>query len=177
MGFDSDFSSFADDLKADIQEHIPKTAEYAFKIVTLRILKDAINRTPVDTGWLLGSAQVNFLGSNQYNLQSNLSFNASYATEVHENPMGYNFRNGQSHFLSSQTDKHKNSMGREIAVLASRFGGGVKGFHRAKRKYEEELAETISIVTSYKSSARGQKTADEIAETARNMSASGGGIL
>lgn len=177
MGFESDFSKLSKSMKAEVHEHIPKTAQYAFKIITLRILKDAIKRTPVDTGWLVGSAQVNFLGSNGYHTQSNISFNASYATLVHENPMGYSFNSGQSHFLSSQTDKHMNSMGREIEVLAKRFGGGVRGFHRAKRKYEEELSETINIVTSYRTSAKGQKTAEEISKTERNIAVGGGGIL
>lgn len=176
MGFSSNISSFTESLKIDIQEHIPKTTAYAFKIVSLRILRDAMTRTPVDTGWLVGSAQIRFINTDTYDIRADMTFNASYATIVHENPMGNNFRSGQSHFLSSQTDKHRNSMGREVEVLAKGFGGGVRGYHRAKRKYEQELADTINIVTSYRSSARGQKTAEEVAATERNI-AVGGGIL
>lgn len=79
------------------------------KNVSETLKKSVSVYTPIDTGNLRSSAIMEFKSNSFFtfgnNFRIDLIFRAKYASTVHENPLGYNFKVGKEKFLTTAIKK------------------------------------------------------------------------
>lgn len=95
-----------------VARNIEKAAELAALAAGEKLLDEAVQRTPVETGTLRGSAKVTVEGK-----ESVVSYNTKYAARQHEE-VGWHHHDGQAKFLESALldyqDELKQIMAEEI---------------------------------------------------------------
>ena len=95
-------------------------------------MKQSVEITPKDTGFLRRSAFVTVPQPNKKNFQSVLGYGAAYASQVHE-AVGRRFRVGQAKFLQTALSRSMRNFITEIARLTKRNfkrGSGVNSVAR-----------------------------------------------
>lgn len=177
MTFRFDTTGIMEDMELNLSKYIPGTETNAFRIEALLVLRKAIRNTPIKTGWLRSSAFINSVGSTKNKkVVISMGYGATYASSVHENPMGISYSGGEDHYLSNAIESRRSDLISRVRKRVDSYGGGVKGYHRSKRDLETKIAGLKRDLAQYykKAIATGEKSKEEQSQTMINIMSMGG---